>query len=315
MRLTPERLAQVALLWSEAVGPAGLRRLLEHFGSAERTLRATRDELAGVTPTLRPNQIDLIASLHSRLPRYEALWEECVRRYVRPLFPEDQGYPPHLRDIPNAPALLTVYGNWLARDDPGVAIVGTRTPTADGERAAAAIAKACAGEGITVVSGLALGIDRAAHEAALEADGRTIAVVGSGVLAVNRRRTGGLEGRVAEAGAVISELGPHAPPSVPHLMARNRLTSGLARAVVVVQARTRGGSLVTADYARRQGRLVAAVDWPEGLPEGIGCRRLLEAGARAVAADGDLRALIDEICQGPLTGPADGQLPLLDDGD
>ncbi len=314
MRLTPERLAQVALLWSEAVGPAGLRRILAHFGTAERALRAARDELASPDLDLRPPQVELILSLRRRLSEFEAEWEECVRRYLRPLFSDDQGFPPPLREIPNAPALLTVYGNWLAADELAVAIVGTRTPTAEGAHLAAELARECAAGGATVVSGLAAGVDRAAHEAALAAGGRTLATVATGLLAISRKETGGLESRIASSGAVFSEYGPVAPASVAHLMARNRLTSGLARAVVVVQSRARGGSLVTADYARRQGRVVAAVPWGEDLPEGVGCGLLLEAGARPVRTAGEMRALLDELRRALTAEPLPKtQLHLLDD--
>jgi DNA processing protein len=306
MRLTAERLAQMALLWSEAVGPAGLARLLAHFGGADRALRATRDELASPDLDLRPTQVASILSLRARLPYVEADYDECTSRYIRGLFPDDPGFPPLLRDIANAPALLTIYGNWLPTDDPAVAIVGTRTPTPDGARLAAELARACAATHATVVSGMAAGVDRAAHEAALAAGGRTVAVVGSGLLALHRRETGGLEARIATAGAVISEVAPHAQVSVAHLMARNRLTSGLARAVVVVQARARGGSLVTAEYARKQGREVAAAPWPEALPEGVGCAQLLRAGARSLAGADGMAALVEDLRAGR-AAPAESQ--------
>jgi DNA processing protein len=311
MRMTEERLARLALLWSEAVGPAGLARLLAHFGSAVRILQASRGELAAPALRLRPEQVAAIAGLRRRLPQYEDAWREYERRYLHVLFPEDEAYPPPLREIANRPAVLTIYGNWLACDDPAVAIVGTRTPTAAGLAMAEQLALVAAAQGVTVVSGLAPGIDQAAHRGALRGGGRTIAVVGCGLLAINRRDTGGLEREIAGRGAVISELEPRAPASVPHLMARNRLTSGLARAVIVVQSRFRGGALVTADYAVRQGRVVAAVPWPEDLPEGAGTRQLLQQGALAIAGPADLEELVAQLRR-CLAGPAPRpqQLPL-----
>jgi len=314
MRLSEERLAQVALLWSEAVGPAGLKRLIAHFGSAERVLRANFDELSSPDLGLHRGQAEIIVSLRSRLAEFEEACELCHLRYVHLLFADEPGFPPPLAEIPNAPVLLTACGNWLPIDDPAVAIVGTRTPTPEGAQMARELARTCARKKITVVSGLAQGVDRAAHEGALSAGGRTLAVVGCGLLAIRRKDTGGLEARIASAGAVFSEYAPYAEQSLPHLMARNRLTSGLARAVIVVQARARGGALVTADDAKRQGRIVAAVQWPEELPEGIGCRQLLRAGARPIREPEDLQELIEQIRHGLASDvQPERQLPLLDD--
>lgn len=314
MRLTQERLAQVALLWSEAVGPAGLKRLLAHFGSAERALRASLDELLSPDLHLRRQQADLILSLRSRLAEYEEAYEKCYRRYVHVLFADEAGFPPPLREIPNAPVLLTAFGNWLPTDWWAVAIVGTRTPTPEGIRIARDLARTCARHRITVVSGMAHGIDRAAHEGALAAGGRTLAVVGCGLLAIHPKHTRGIEARIANAGAVFSECAPEAEANPARLMARNRLTSGLARAVIVVQARARGGALVTAEYAKRQGRLVAAVPWPAELPEGVGCQQLLKAGAYPIRGPDDLRELIQQVEHRPAPGaPSGEQLHLLDD--
>ncbi|MCX7598460.1 MAG: DNA-protecting protein DprA [Armatimonadetes bacterium] len=314
MRLSSERLAQIALLWSEAVGPAGLKRLMASFGSAERVLRATIDELLSPDLRLRRQQAELIVSLRHSLGDYEKACEACYKRYVHLLFAEDAGFPPPLREIPNAPALLTAFGAWLPTDDPGIAIVGTRMPTPEGIRTAWELARVCGRHRITVVSGLAHGVDRAAHEGALAAGGRTLAVIGSGLLRVSPKAPEDLEARIAGSGAIFSEYAPKARVNAAHLMARNRLTSGLARAVVVVQARARGGALVTADYARRQGRVVAAVPWPEDLPEGVGCHLLLEAGARPLRGPDDLSELIAELRQGLGRGtPPAEQLNLLND--
>ncbi len=311
MRVSKERLAQLALLWSEAVGSAGLVRVVAHFGSAWKTVHARREELASPSARLRPEQVALITTLPARLDRFEEEWRQCEERHIRVVFAGDDEYPAPMVGIPNAPAVLTMYGNWLATDDPAVAMVGTRSPTREGEDLARDLAFACARRRLTVVSGLAQGIDQAAHRGALEAGGRTVAVVGCGLLAIPRDTTGGLEAAIARDGAVISELGPHSTMSVPHLMARNRLTSGLARAVMVVQSRGRGGSLVTADYAEKQGRLVLAVPWPEDRPEGVGTARLLEGGARRIESPAEVADLADDL-RGGLPARKPDQLSLFE---
>ncbi len=312
MRLNTDKLARLALLWSEAVGPAGLLRLVAHFGTAEKVLTASADDFASPDLGLRPEQIALLTGLRNRLEDFEAQWEECRSRYIRVLFPDDDGYPRILRDIPNRPGVLAIRGNWLASDDPAVGIVGTRRPTKDGLRMTEILAKTCASVGMTIVSGLAFGVDQAAHEAALAAHGRTIAAVGCGILAIEAEKSGGMESRIAEQGAVLSEFAPRAPVTVPHLMARNRLTSGLARALIVVQSRHRGGSLITARNAARQGRIVAAVAWPEEVPEGEGCRELLRARAVELRGAEDMRALADRLrTEQPAPARGSSQLPLL----
>lgn len=314
MRLTPERMAQVALLWSEAVGPAGLKRLMARFGSAEKVLRASLDELLSPDLRLRRQQAKRILSLRKRLGGVEKVCQACHKRYVHLLFAEDAEFPSPLREIPNAPVLLTVFGAWLPADDPAIAIVGTRTPTPEGIHMAHELARACSRHRITVVSGLAHGIDRAAHEGALAAGGRTLAVIGCGLLMVSPRDPQDLEARIAGAGAIFSEYHPKANVNPARLMARNRLTSGLARAVIVVQARARGGALVTAEYARRQGRILAAVPWPDDLPEGVGCRQLLDAGAYPIRGPEDLGDLIAQVKQALSRGvPPDEQLKFLED--
>ncbi|MBC7288400.1 MAG: DNA-protecting protein DprA [Armatimonadetes bacterium] len=309
MRFDSERLAQLALLWSGLVGSAGLEKLIAAFGSARAALEATADELLASGLRLTPQQARGIGGLRMRLSDYESLWEEAERRYIHVVFRQDERYPVPLREIPNPPWAVSVYGSWLNIDDPAVAIVGTRNATADALALASELAATCARRGVTVVSGLARGIDQAAHRGALRAGGRTIAVVGCGLLAIDRRATGGLETEIASHGAVISEVGPYTEPSVPTLMARNRLTSGLARAVVVVQSRSRGGALVTADYSRKQGRLVAAVPWPEDLPESAGTSMLLGEGAIPVRTPADIEKLLDQLASQRAPGPCSQERP------
>ena len=163
-------------------------------------------------------------------------------------------------------------------DDPAVeAVIAAATPDLNVD-----IARACAELGITVVSGLALGVDTAAHRGALDGDGRTLAMLGSGIKHIHPRRNRRLAKAIREHGAVLSEQPPNASPSAARLMARNRLTSALARGVLAVESTLRGGTLQTARDAWTQGRLVFAVDWQADKPQAEGTRALIAQGAEPI---------------------------------
>jgi DNA processing protein len=214
---------------------------------------------------------------------------------VQVLCPFEDDFPPRLRDIPSAPALISVRGALSGSDERRIAIVGTRGPSEAGLAAARALATAAAANGWCVVSGLARGIDTAAHEGALAAEGRTIAVLGSGIRRVYPRENQDLAERIVERGALISEQPPNARPTSRRLTARNRLQSGLAHAVVVVETGPGGGSHVTASHARRQGKPVFAVQWPGTDRRARGGRQLLGRGAHPADVSGDLSALLAAI--------------------
>ena len=188
-------------------------------------------------------------------------------------------YPDLLRVIPDPPALLYARGAFMG-GTPTLAIVGTRRPTLYGRRAARNLAAACAGAGITVVSGLARGIDTEAHRAALEAGGTTWAVLGSGIDRIYPPENRGLAERIVSArGALISEQAPGTPPLAHHFPPRNRIISGLSWGVVVVEGGLRSGTLITAKAALEQGREVFAVPGPVDSPMSEGPHRLLRSGA------------------------------------
>ncbi len=297
-----ERLARIALIWSEAVGPAGLQRLLDFFGSAQAAIGAAAEDLAHPELRLRPEQIGKIRALPAQLERYKQLLEECDKSLVRVVLAGDEEYPPPLRGIPSAPPVMSIFGRWIAGDDPAVAIVGTRQPTDEGLAEARRIAEALARRRITVVSGMARGIDAAAHRGAMAGLGRTIAVLGCGLLNIRPYRRLEFARRIASDGAVMSETHPLVPPSTTRLVMRNRIISGLARVLVVVQSRNVGGALIAAQHARRQGRVVFAVQWPGSIPQGEGCRMLLEQGARPLEPGADIQPILDaleEVRQGP----------------
>jgi DNA processing protein len=207
------------------------------------------------------------------------------------LLPDSPHWPQELAGIPHPPEELWIRGRIeLLERTPRVAVVGTRSPTPYGELQATRLASWLAGQGITVVSGLARGIDACAHRAALECGGATIAVLGSGV--DRPWPAGELAERMLREGCLLSEFPPGQGPRRHHFPWRNRLIAGLSRAVVVVEAARVSGSLVTARWALDQGREVGAIPGRVDHPMARGCHRLLRDGAALVEAPEDLLALL-----------------------
>lgn len=253
--------------------------------------------------TLGPDVVPVCATLEERLTaagvddvRRRASWlraraEDVVRRAatagIAVVAVDAQEYPLALRDIPDPPPVLWVRGD-LRPDEHAVAIVGSRAATPHAIEVAFRLGEGLAHAGVAVVSGLARGVDAAAHRGALEGGGRTIAVLGSGVDVVYPPEHDGLAGRVAGSGAVVSELVPGTLPRGWHFPRRNRIISGLAAGVVVVEASARSGSLITAGRALDQGRTVMAV--PGGVLSGRnrGAHGLLRDGARVVESVEDV---------------------------
>jgi DNA processing protein len=209
------------------------------------------------------------------------------------LWPEDPRYPPSLRSIAEPPAPLFLRGGLVGALDsigdlPALAVVGARDATAYGLGMARGLGRALAERGIVVVSGLAVGVDGAAHRGALDAGGRTIAVVGSGTDVLYPRAHARLRAEILEAGAVVSEL-PAGTPALPHhFPMRNRLISGLSLGVVVVEATLRSGSLSTARHGLEQGREIFAVPGPVNSPRSRGPHALLKQGAKLVETVDDI---------------------------
>lgn len=268
------KLHWLALASVPGIGGSTARRLVERFGGAEAVFGAPDEELLAVS---RMTEAIVGAIRALDLDLVERQMDELSASGVQILTLDDadEGYPANLRDASDAPALLYVAGDVLPGDTAAIAIVGTREPSQDSAQVAFNLAKALAERGIAIVSGLALGIDAAAHRGALDADGgRTIGVLGSGLNRIHPRDNALLAQEIAERGAVVSELAPNVPPQGVHLMARDRIISGLSRAVIVVEAAEKSGSIDTANRARRQGRGVYAV------PGSPGTDALLRGSAR-----------------------------------
>lgn len=293
-------LIRLALL--PGLGPRTLAALLEHFGSAAHVLSATREQLASV-PRVGPKLIAAIRNADSHVD-VEAVVDWCDENDVRIVTSAEDDYPPSLESLPDAPPLMFLRGRFSAGDSLAVGIVGTRHATQYGLREAARFARDLARSGVTIVSGMARGIDAAAHRGALEAGGRTIAVLGGGLAHIYPPEHKGLCSEIAAAGAVISEYAPDAPPRGPMFPQRNRLISGLSLGVLVVEAAGRSGSLITARHAAEQGREVFALPGPVTSRVSHGCHTLIRDGAHLVTS-------VDHILEG--LGPAERSIPT-DDG-
>lgn len=201
---------------------------------------------------------------------------------ARRLLSTDPAYPSQLRQIRAAPGALFVLGDVAALSQPQLAMVGSRTPTPGGRHAAREFARCFARAGLTITSGLALGIDAASHEAALEAGGRTIAVCSTGLDRVYPTQHAALAARIQRQGALVSEFAPHSPLRKANFPLRNRLISALALGTLVVEAAVESGALITASHAARQGRAVFAVPGSIYNARSHGCHKLIRAGARLV---------------------------------
>lgn len=250
--------------------------LLAHFGSAEAVLKADEEALTafkgvGTTLAARIRSVDLAA-----FERTLAAWQ---RRGVHVLPHGSAHYPALLMELPDAPAVLFALGllpnnTWWQQ---AAAVVGTREPLPRSRQLAHFFASRYAVRGYTVLSGLALGIDRAAHEGALHEGGRTVAVLGSGVLNVYPALNAQLAQRIASTGALLCECAPDAPVSAARLVARNRLISGLAQQLLLIESAEDGGAMHAVRFAFAQGRSVLALNLPAG-----GNQAAIAAGAQAV---------------------------------
>ena len=205
---------------------------------------------------------------------------------------DDPTYPALLQQIPDAPPVLYIKGELTPADEWAVALVGTRKPTLYGREVARLLASELARNGVTVVSGLARGVDGIAHHAALEAGGRTLAVLGSGLDEIYPQEHRVLAERIAECGALISDYPLGTRPEASNFPPRNRIISGLSLGVVVVEAALTSGALITADFAADHGREVFAVPGSILGQSSAGCNRLLRDGAHIVAEVGDILEIL-----------------------
>jgi DNA processing protein len=269
----------------KGIGAIRFRRLLDAFGDLETAWNASPAALhaAGLDRRAIENlvaarsQVDLDAELR-RLERSGAqliTWE-------------DPSYPRNLLNIAQPPPVLFVKGSLLPADEWAVALVGTRHASTYGREVARELAGGLAASGVTVVSGLARGVDVTAHRAAIEAGGRTIAVLGSGIDNIYPPEHAGLAETIAQAGAVISDYALGTPPDGANFPPRNRIISGLSKGVVIVEAGEVSGALITADFAAEQGRDVFAVPGNIHQRTSLGTNKLIQQGAKMVTGVADV---------------------------
>lgn len=290
-------LAHVRLACVPGVGGLLRQRLLARFGSPQAVFDASPAELATVE-RVGSKQAQLIVDFASS-PIAEQTIALCRQRGVEMLLEGTAGYPRLLGQIEDPPGVLFARGCVEPCDALAVAVVGARHATAYGRRVAHQLAGGLARAGYTVVSGLARGIDHAAHRGALDAGGRTIAVLGSGVLEIYPPEHADLAREITGRGAVISEVPPLESPKAGAFPSRNRIVSGLSLGTVVVEAADRSGALITARLAGEQGREVFAVPGPIDARMSRGCHRLIRDGAKLVESVDDI---LEEL--GPLFEPA-----------
>ena len=275
-----EREARWACGLLPQMGGAGLQGLLETFGSALRAWAAPPEALCQA-PRIGPATAEAMA----RFPLVQELRAEQARveaAGIGVIVWGDAEYPVRLQTIASAPPFVYVRGGLEAADDAAVAIVGSRHATAYGEGVARELAMELTRRGLSIVSGLARGIDGAAHRGALAAGGRTLAVLGSGLDEIYPPEHRGLANEVANSGALLSEFPLRMPPLRPNFPRRNRIISGLSLGVVVVEAGVESGALITAHHALEQGREVFAVPGRVHARYSEGCNRLIKAGAKLV---------------------------------
>ena len=280
--------AWLILLRTPGLGPVALRKLVAERGNAERVLQYLRSRKASPDPGEESRR--WLDAPDRILIETDLAWlsepHHCLLGW------DDPDYPSLLREIPGAPAALFVAGDASLLWMPQVAIVGSRSASENGIAITRRFSRALASAGFAITSGMADGIDAAAHRAALDAQGRTLAVLGTGPDLVYPRKHRGLAADIAASGALISEFPPGTPGKAENFPRRNRIISGLALGTLVVEASLKSGSLITARYATEQGREVFAIPGSINSPLARGCHQLIRDGARLTETADEI---IDEL--------------------
>ncbi len=276
------------LTLTPGIGGETQRKLLRTFGLPEAIYAASRSALCGV---ISERMVDsLLASDHAAAVSAALAWCDKPDRHIVTL--ADSEYPQALLEIADPPTLLYVHGRLELLNTPALAIVGSRSATPQGIQNAEEFAAAFSGAGLTIVSGLALGIDGAAHCGALSAKGDTLAVIGTGIDRIYPARNHELAQEIGRSGAIVSEFRLGTSAAAANFPRRNRLISGLSRGVLVVEAALRSGSLITARLAAEQGREVFAIPGSIHSPHSRGCHALIKQGAKLVETAQDV---LDEL--------------------
>jgi len=316
-----ELAAWLRLIETPGVGREAARRLLARHGSPEAVLAAPKSALRESLTATQADALKQAAPEFAKLLEATLAWWTGTSDEARHIVPlGDQAYPAAWLETADPPLLVYAIGRLDLLQAPSLAIVGSRNPSPQGAENARSFAAAMSQAGLTIVSGLALGIDGAAHTGALEGPGSTIAVVGTGLDRVYPKRHLTLAHRIAREGLLLSEFPIGMPPLPENFPQRNRLIAGLARGTLVVEAALASGSLITARQAVEAGREVFAVPGSIHSPQSRGCHALIKQGAKLVESAEDI---LDELSFAPAAhaiaahvgsndAPADAPDPLLD---
>jgi DNA processing protein len=289
--------ALTALNLLPRIGPIRVRRLLESFGTPEAILRASKDRLVRVDG-IGEETAKILTSWQDHADPVTEL-REAAERGISIVTQDDEDYPAPLRNAYDPPLLLYVWGKIEPRDRHGIGVVGSRRATIYGSQSTKKLSYQLAHAGFTIISGLARGIDTAAHEAAIAANGRTIAVLGSGMARLYPPENLGLAEKIANGfGAVVSEFPLHTPPDKQTFPMRNRIVAAWSRAVLVVECPLWSGSLITANLATEYGKPVFAVPGQIDKPTSAGCNQLIRDGATLVM---DAAHILDDLGELPLS--------------
>jgi DNA processing protein len=278
--------ACVALNMIPQMGPVRLRRLLDVFGSAEKILLARADEISAVSGI--PSQLAENITRWQELADPTAELKKAADLDAHVITAGDDEYPPALREIHDPPIVLYVRGRITDRDRHAVAVVGSRRSSHYATECAKKLSFQMAYAGLTVISGLARGIDTAAHQGALAAKGRTLAVIGSGLAQLYPPENAELADRIATSGAVISEFPIDTKPDRQTFPIRNRIVTGMSFGVLVAEAGANSGALISANMAAEQGRTLYAVPGRIDSPAALGSNRLIQQGAKLVISVDDI---------------------------
>jgi DNA processing protein len=269
----------------KGIGAVRMQALINHFDDLESAWKAAPADLAGAGLSLK--LIERIIQAREQVD-LEKVWARIESQGIKILTWKDEVYPQRLKEIEQPPPVLYVRGDYLLDDLFAVAIVGTRRVTPYGRQITEELSSYLASNGITVISGLARGVDAIAHQTALKAGGRTIGVLGSGVDKIYPPEHRQLAEKMMEHGAIISDYAPGTPPDASNFPPRNRIISGLSLAVVVIEAGETSGALITAEFAAEQGREVFAVPGSILAPQSKGTNKLIQEGALPLLSVNDL---------------------------
>jgi DNA processing protein len=274
----------------KGIGAVRMQNLVAYFGDLESAWAANANELSA--SGLGAKLVEKVISARKDI-NLDQVWAKIEAQGIKILTWADGEYPNRLREIDQPPPILYIRGEYLQDDVFAVAIVGTRKVTAYGRQVTEEIASFVAMNGITVISGLARGVDAIAHQTALKVGGRTIGILGSGVDKIYPPEHRALAEQMMERGAIISDYAVGTPPDASNFPPRNRIISGLSLAVVVIEAAETSGALITAEFAAEQGREIFAVPGSILAPQSKGTNKLIQNGALPLLTPDDLMQALD----------------------